>query len=132
MFRKIVVLLGLLASGEGVWLIVNERNQNAACNASLVGVRTSSFATSSRCVNIAWVYFGGFVLAIAGALIVGFGLVVLRRRFRKGPKRSSRPSLFQEWFETTKGAGEARLRNDGATGTRSDDDAHTKGTSSLE
>ena len=128
-----MVLLGLLASSEGVWLIVKERTQNAACNTSLLGVRTLGLATSNRCVNIAWVYFGGFVVTIAGALLVGIGLLVLGRQYqKKGTKRLSEPSLFQEWFAMKKGAEDARLSNEGAAGTRWDDDVHARRRSSLD
>ena len=107
MFKKLVVLLGLLAMSEGMWLIANERFQNNACNASLQGLRSPGLATSSQCFNIAFVYFGGFALSVAGALLVGFGLVLVRRQLReKRTQRSGAPRLFNQWMEAKKSAGE--------------------------
>jgi hypothetical protein len=92
MFRRFVVFLGLAATGVGVWLITTEQTKNAACNASHhtggSGLSGTGIGVGASCLNIAFSYFGGFVLIAFGVLTVAVALSMMgKTRRNKNPRR---------------------------------------------
>jgi hydrogenase/urease accessory protein HupE len=98
MFRSIVALLGLAATGVGIWLITTEQPKNAACNASshggTGGLSGTGIGVGTSCLNIVWSYFGGFVLLAFGVLTVVIALAMMRKTRRNKNPRRAEPLLY--------------------------------------
>ena len=112
MLRRFTVLLGLGMMVYGGWLIRIERPKNLACNAS-VGITHSTVVTTGvSCIDVAWVYFGSFVLVVVGFVVTAIGFIALRKAARGRSKPVSRSSLRDEWEETQRRASLRRNSHD--------------------
>jgi hypothetical protein len=71
-------LIGLMILAAGIWLIATEHSREAACKAAtglLPGISTS-------CQAIGWNYFGGFVAASLGVIVLLFGALMKHHELR--------------------------------------------------
>ena len=99
MLRRFVVLIGLGLMVYGTWLIRIERPKNLACNASDGITHSTNVVTGVNCLDVGWVYFGSFVLVIAGFLVTAIGFVALHKVLRDRSDPARRTSLRDEWEE---------------------------------
>jgi len=96
MWRRFIILLGLIIAGFGAWSINHEHARNATCNASpnqLINSRVNS-----ACLNIAALYFTGFAVLMIGLFTILFGLLMARRarKYNKADRRPE-PQPGQRW-----------------------------------
>jgi hypothetical protein len=92
MMRAFAALLGFGATGFGIWLIVGENSKNAACNASQSSTsQLSGVGMSSSCLNIAWIYFGGFAILAVGVLTVVIAYSMMSKIRKRRGKYQPRP-----------------------------------------
>jgi hypothetical protein len=80
MMRFFATIVGLGATGFGIWLIASEQPKNAACNVANSSVsQLPGVGSNSSCLNIAWAYFGGFAMLAVGVLTVVVALTMMKR-----------------------------------------------------
>lgn len=84
--RSVAFVIGLGILATGVWLIATEHSRTAACTA-LSGPFSSA---STSCQTVGWMYFGGFVVAGIGLMVLLFATLLKRhelpyRRHRHEP-----------------------------------------------
>ena len=89
MWRRFIILIGLVIAGVGIWAINHEHARNAFCNASTDQVVTSK--VSSSCLDIATLYFLGFAI-----LMVGLFMARRARKYNKADRRPD-PEPGQRW-----------------------------------
>ena len=96
MWRRFIILLGLIISGFGVWAINHEHARNATCNASPNPLVNTD--VNSACLNIAALYFTGFAILMIGLFTILFGLLMARRarKYNKAERRPD-PTPGQRW-----------------------------------
>lgn len=95
MTRFIAFVVGLGATGYGVWIIVSDNSRNTACNAAHpnVGSLSTSIGMGSGCLNIVWVYFLGFALLSFGLLLIVVAVSMMRKlRGRRGKYVERKPN----------------------------------------
>jgi predicted lipid-binding transport protein (Tim44 family) len=94
MTRFFAFILGLGATGYGVWIIVSDNSRNTACNASNpnIGGLTTNIGMGSGCLNIVWVYFLGFALLSFGILLTVVAASMMRKMRRRGKYVERKPS----------------------------------------
>jgi hypothetical protein len=95
MVKRFFEFLGLVAMGVGVYFVVTEQSQNAACNA--YEGKALGFGMSAQCQHVVYAYFGGFVLLAAGAMVVIFGLLSTRKASNKRRAAARNPSLASQY-----------------------------------
>ena len=100
MLRPFTVLVGLGMMSYGGWLLRVESSTNAACNGTSITGNSVTGTTGVSCVNVAWVYFGSFVLVVAGFVATAIGMIALRRAARNRVVAKQKPSLREEWEST--------------------------------
>jgi hypothetical protein len=99
MRKGIVFLVGLMILAAGIWLIATEHSRQAACKATsgLLSV------VSQSCQAIGWDYFGGFVAASLGVIVLLFTALMKHHelRYRGHPEK---PTEFSFRLKSTEGA----------------------------
>jgi hypothetical protein len=98
MGKRLTAILGLALMGFGTWLIATEGTKNAACN----GNTDQITGVGSYCQNVAFWYFGAFVLVAVGLFIVGFSFLLRKRESRsyrrKKPQEIPREDMAYRKF----------------------------------
>lgn len=74
MRRGVALIVGLCILATGVWLIAAEHSHTAACNAAS-GPYSGAAAS---CQTVGWMYFGGFVVAGVGLMVLLFASLLKR------------------------------------------------------
>ena len=97
MLRRFTVLVGLGMMAYGGWLLRVESTTNVACNGTNITGNSVTGTTGVSCVNEAWVYFGSFVLVVAGFVATAIGFIALRRAARNRVVTQRKPSLRDQW-----------------------------------
>jgi hypothetical protein len=95
MLKRLFELIGLATMGVGVYFIVVEHSKDNACNTT--GGKVVGLGMSASCQHVVYAYFGGFVLLVAGTLVVVFGLLSTRKaaKRRRAAKNPSLASQYQ-------------------------------------
>jgi hypothetical protein len=74
MRRGVTFVVGLCTLATGVWLIAAEHSRTAACNAA-----SGPFSgAAASCQTVGWMYFGGFVVAGIGLMVLLFASLLRR------------------------------------------------------
>jgi hypothetical protein len=74
MRRGVAMIIGLCILATGVWLIAAEHSHTAACNAA-----SGPFSgAAASCQTVGWMYFGGFVVAGIGLMVLLFASLLKR------------------------------------------------------
>jgi hypothetical protein len=87
MVRKFVFFFGLLATAVGVWLVAADQGRINVCNAGTSKLVGSS--VNAGCVNVAWSYFGGFILVIGGAFMVALAMLLMAKQSKQSDRMPS-------------------------------------------
>jgi hypothetical protein len=74
MRRGIAMIVGLCILATGIWLIAEEHSRTATCNAAS-GPYSGAAAS---CQTVGWMYFGGFVVAGIGLMVLLFATLLKR------------------------------------------------------
>lgn len=96
--RRLVIILGLVSMGTGLWIIIANQAKNSACNGT--DVSKGGFGMSNECIHISYTYFGGFILIIVGFFTVAFGMVMFRRSAAREGVRQPRRVTGPPWEHT--------------------------------
>jgi hypothetical protein len=91
--RKFVFFFGLLAVAVGVWLVAADQGRVNVCNTGTTKLVGSS--VNANCVNVAWSYFGGFILVVGGALLLGFAMLLMAKHSQQLKQSDPTPSQLK-------------------------------------
>lgn len=79
MLRRIIIFVGLAIMGVGVWALIHERTQQAACPSTGASISQSGITVSGTCLSSVMSYFLGFVLIAGGLLVIAIAIMLMEK-----------------------------------------------------